>query len=196
MSITRILTIFTFVVALGLAYFLYSRIKFAIDEEKRIVASEQAVIKKLSLIREAEIAYISVNGNYTNNWDTLAHFMENGIFYIVQKSEEIITLAYGADSILVHLDTLGTVKVYDSLFNQNKYPNLNLGRLKYIPGTEDKAFDLFTDEITKGGVMVDVIEVRDTAPVNPVRKESNEARNKKPLRFGSRTDVTTAGNWE
>ena len=196
MSITRILTIFTFVVALGLAYFLYSRIKFAIDEEKRIVASEQAVIKKLSLIREAEIAYISVNGNYTNNWDTLSHFMENGIFYIVQKSEEIITLAYGADSILVHLDTLGTVKVYDSLFNQNKYPNLNLGRLKYIPGTEDKAFDLFTDEITKGGVMVDVIEVRDTAPVNPVRKESNEARNKKPLRFGSRTDVTTAGNWE
>ena len=196
MSITRILTIFTFVVALGLAFFLYSRIKFAIDEEKRIVASEQAVIKKLSLIREAEIAYISVNGNYTNNWDTLAHFMENGIFYIVQKSEEIITLAYGADSILVHLDTLGTVRVYDSLFNQKKYPNLNLGRLKYIPGTEDKAFDLFTDEITKGGVMVDVIEVRDTAPVNPIRKESNEARNKKPLRFGSRTDVTTAGNWE
>lgn len=196
MNITRILTIFTFVVAIGLAYFLFSRIKFAIDEEKRIVSSEQAVIKKLSLIREAEIAFISVNGNYTNNWDTLAHFMDNGIFYITQKSEEIITLAYGADSIVVHIDTLGTVSVFDSMFNAVKYPNLNLSRLKYIPGTENKEFDLFTDEITKGGVKVDVIEVRDTAPVNPVRKESNEARNKKPLRFGSRTDVTTAGNWE
>lgn len=196
MSITKILTIFTFVVAIGLTYFLYSRIKFAIDEEKRIVASEQAVIKKLTLIREAEIAYISVNENYSNNWDTLAHFMENGIFYITQKSEEIITLAYGADSILVHIDTLSTVRVYDSLFSERKYPNLNLSRLKYIPGSDNKAFDLFTDEITKGGIMVDVIEVRDVAPVNPIRKESNEARNKKPLRFGSRVDITTAGNWE
>ena len=113
-----------------------------------------------------------------------------------RESEEIITLAYGADSIVVHIDTLGTVSVFDSMFNAVKYPNLNLSRLKYIPGTENKEFDLFTDEITKGGVKVDVIEVRDTAPVNPVRKESNEARNKKPLRFGSRTDVTTAGNWE
>ena len=44
--------------------------------------------------------------------------------------------------------------------------------------------------------MVDVVEVRDVAPVNPNRNEENEAKNRKPLRFGSRTDVTTAGNWE
>lgn len=196
MNITRILTIAFFLAAIGLAYYLFSRIKFAIDEEKRIVASEQTIINKLSLIREAEIAYYSVTGNYTSNWDTLANFMENGTFYITQKTEEIITLAYGADSILVHIDTLGTIGVYDSMFNTTKYPNLNFSRIKYIPGTENKVFDLFADEITKGGVMVDVVEVRDTAPVNPQRKESNEARNRKPLRFGSRTDVTTAGNWE
>ena len=196
MNITRILTIVFFLVAIGLAYYLFSRIKFAIDEEKRIAASEQMVINKLSLIREAEIAYYSVTGNYTDNWDTLANFMQNGTFYITQTTEEIITLAYGADSVIVHIDTLGTVGVYDSLFNPSKYPNLDFGGIRYIPGTENKAFDLFADEITKGGVMVDVVEVRDTAPVDPNRKESNEARNKKPLRFGSRTDVTTAGNWE
>ena len=201
MNITRILTIFFFIeigrdVAIGLAYYLYSRIKFAIDEEKRIIASEEMVIGKLSLIREAEIAYYSVNGTYTNNWDTLANFMQNGLFYITQKTEEIFTLPYGADSIIVHIDTLTTVGVYDSLFNQQKYPGLNFSKLKNIPGTENAEFDLFTDEIVKGGIQVNVVEVRDTAPVDPNRKESNEARNKKPLRFGSRTDVTTAGNWE
>jgi hypothetical protein len=196
MNITRILTVVFFIAAIGLAYYLFSRIKFAIDEEKRIAASEQMVINKLSLIREAEIAYYSVTGDYTGNWDTLANFMENGIFYITQKTEEIITLAYGADSILVHIDTLGTIGVYDSMFSPRKYPNLDFSRIKYIPGTDNKVFDLFADEITKGGVMVDVVEVRDTAPISSQRKESNEARNKKPLRFGSRTDVTTAGNWE
>jgi len=72
MNLTRILTIALFVVAVGLAYFLFSRIKFAIDEEKRIANHEAAVIAKLSLIRNAEIAYLSVNGEYASNWDSLA----------------------------------------------------------------------------------------------------------------------------
>ena len=195
MNTTKILTIFFFVVAIGLGYYLFSRIKFAIDEEKRIAMVELQVINKLSLIRDAENAYLSVNRDYTDNWDSLANFMQNGIFYITQKTEEIITLAYGADSIIVHIDTLGSVLVYDSMFNEIKYPGLNFNTLQKVPGSTG-IFEIFVDEIPKGGVKVDVIEVRDTAPVNPNRKESNEARNQKPLRFGSRTDVTTAGNWE
>ena len=196
MNWTKISTIGLFIVSLVLTYFLISRIKFAIDEEKRIVAREKAVIAKLSMIREGELAYLSVNGQYTDSWDSLSKFMQTGDFYIIQRTETIITLSYGADSSVVYLDTLNTVKVYDSLFNEKKYPNLNFDRIMYIPGTDNKIFEIFADVITKGGVTVNVLEVRDTAPENPVRKESNEARNKKPLRFGSRTDVTTAGNWE
>jgi hypothetical protein len=196
MNWTKISTLVLFIVALVLAYYLFSRIKFAIDEEKRIVAHENAVIAKLTMIREGELAYLSVNGQYTDNWDSLSKFMQTGDFYIIQRTETIITLSYGADSSVVHLDTLNTVKVYDSLFSEVKYPNLNFDRLMYIPGTDNKIFEIFADVITKGGVSVNVLEVRDTAPENPIRKETNEARNKKPLRFGSRTDVTTAGNWE
>ena len=79
---------------------------------------------------------------------------------------------------------------------ENKFdPNTNIARLPYIPGT-DKRFEIFADKIQKSNQMVDVVEVRDVAPVNPNRNEENEAKNRKPLRFGSRTDVTTAGNWE
>jgi len=196
MNWTKITTYVLLVASVGLAYLLYSRIKFAIDEEKRIIAHEQTVINKLSMIRDAELAYLAVNGEYTSNWDSLANFMQNGDFYIIQRTEEVITLSYGADSSIMHLDTLGIVKVFDSLFNERKYPGLDFSKIKNVPGVLNATFELFTDEILKGGVTVNVVEVRDTAPVNPNRKEDNEARNKKPLRFGSRTDVTTAGNWE
>jgi hypothetical protein len=137
-----------------------------------------------------------VNGQYANTWEKLVDFVNTGDFYIIQRSEEIITLSYARDSVIVHLDTLGTVPVIDSLFKKQKYADFTLADLPIIPESGGKKFDLFTEKITKGGITVDVIEVRDIAPANPMRRESNEARNRKPLRFGSRTDVTTSGNWE
>ena len=196
MNLTRILSISFLVVALALFAFLVSRIKFAIDEEIRIENVEKKVIKKLEMIREAQIAYQSVNSQYADTWEKLIDFVNTGDFYIIERSEEIITLSYGRDSVIVHLDTLGTVPVIDSLFKKQKYPEFVLADLAIIPESGGKKFDLFAEKITKGSITVDVIEVRDIAPANPMRRESNEARNRKPLRFGSRTDVTTSGNWE
>lgn len=74
-------------------------------------------------------------------------------------------------------------------------PEVDLTRLAYKPGTETK-FDIFVGKVDRSGVLVDVIEVKDPSPDNPFRSESNDAKNRKPLRFGSRTDVSTSGNWE
>jgi len=196
MNKTRIFSLSFLIVAIALFAYLVHRIKFAIDEEARIANVEARVIKKLEMIREAQIAYQSVNGEYANTWEKLKDFIANGDFYIVEITEELINLSYGRDSSVYHYDTLGSVTVMDSLFNKQKYPNFNLEDLAVIPDSGGKTFDLFTEKVTKGGITVDVIEVRDIAPANPMRRESNEARNRKPLRFGSRTDVTTSGNWE
>ncbi|MCE2732313.1 MAG: hypothetical protein O9302_01035 [Cyclobacteriaceae bacterium] len=72
---------------------------------------------------------------------------------------------------------------------------IDIKTLGQLPDS-DKTFDIFTNVIERNGIKVSVIEVKDPAPINPDRKESNEAKNRKPLRFGSRTDVSTAGNWE
>jgi len=80
----------------------------------------------------------------------------------------------------------------DYIFN----PNVDLKRLSYVPGSEGIQFEIFAGKVDKGGLMVDVIEVKDPKPINPTRKESNEQKARKPLRFGSRIDVSTAGNWE
>jgi hypothetical protein len=74
--------------------------------------------------------------------------------------------------------------------------NTDLATLGNVPGKTGVKFEIFAGQVDKSGLKVDVIEVKDPKPINPSRKESNEAKNRKPLRFGSRFDVSTSGNWE
>ncbi|WP_109833308.1 hypothetical protein [Reichenbachiella versicolor] len=196
MEKTKILSIVFLVVALGLGYYLSNSIYTSITESEKIAAAEAQVIEKLTMIREAQIAFQAVNGRYTSDWAKLKSFVDTGRFYIINKKENIITLAYGADSISVEIDTIGTVFVKDSVFTTEKYPNFNLENLEYVPTKGEAKFAMWANKIKKAGLTVDVVEVWNTAPVNPRRKEDNEARTKKPLRFGSRVSITTAGNWE
>ncbi len=196
MNTTKILTYFFAVISIGLAWFLFSSIKTKIDEEEKIASVEARVIEKLQMIREGQIAYQAVYGKYTASWNDLVSFLDTGNFYITERKETIVTLDYGADSVSVAIDTLGTVLVRDSLFNPKKWPNFELKTLMLIPASEGKEFAMWADKIEKSGVMVDVVEVRSTFSINPIRNENNESNIKKPLRFGSRTQVTTTGNWE
>ncbi|MDN4165306.1 hypothetical protein QWY31_07325 [Cytophagales bacterium LB-30] len=196
MSKTKIFSYVTLVVALILGYYLYHSISSKIEEDNRIKTVEANVIDKLKMIREAQLAYKSVNGQFTSDWNKLVNFVKDGKIYLVEKKEIIIPRQYGGDSIYVQVDTLGFVPVRDSLFNETIYPNFVADNLPIIPGSGGKKFEMFADKIEKGGNMVDVVEVKDIAPVNPKRKETNEILILKPLRFGSRTEITTSGNWE
>lgn len=193
---TRIVSIAAFIVSIILAVFLYNSIFDSINEAERIERMENRVKNKLMMIREAQIAYRAVNGQYTSDWPKLLSFIDSGNFYITSRIEHIITLDYGADSVYIEIDTLGTKAVKDSIFSVTKYPKFDLASLPYTPGAEGKKFGMWADQIDKNGVGVDVVEVWNTASVNPARSEKNDARTKKPLRFGSRTSVTTSGNWE
>lgn len=195
MKLSKVFSWVFLVVALGLAYFLIDSIRTAIEEEDRIKRVEAAVIEKLKVIREAQIAYQSVYGEYSSDWASLKEFMRNGDLYIIERTEETKLLEYGAEETIVTIDTIGIVAVSDSIFSEERYPSLNIDRLQYIPGSNGKEFELFADKIEKGNVLVAVVEVKDSDPVDKTRVESNP-NNRKPLRFGSRVDVTTSGNWE
>ena len=158
---------------------------------------ESAIIDQLKLIREAELGYKAVYGRYTSNWDSLLHFVDSGYFYLIQRTETVITLDYGADSTSVEIDTLGKVQVIDSLFGTKKYPNFQLSDLPFVPGISPKTkFLVWADEIKKANLLVSAIEVWNPSPIDPERDEESEINIRKPLRFGSRTNITTAGNWE
>ena len=268
MNLTKILTIVLFSISLYLAYYLYSSVQNTIDERNSIAEKEALIIERLMLIREAEFVFQEVYGKYTANWDSLIEFVQHGQVPIIERKEEIIQLAYGAEEVKVHIDTLGFIAAKERIFkknvtvnaanqgqfmgfkvkvgdkvitNQKAYalkvgekvdelgflndgvvlnltdiqvgdmvnkgrnlinmwyyqfnPSVNIAELPYKPGTQTK-FEIFVGKVDKGGLKVQVIEVKDPSPDNPLRTEDSEAKNRKPLRFGSRSDVSTSGNWE
>jgi len=267
--LTRILTGVLLLLSLGLGYFLYSGIQDVIDTTEQIKTTEEAIIEKLKIIREAETVYQEQNGKYTSSWDTLANFILTAKVPIIQRREELKQKAYGGEEVIVHVDTLGFVSAKERIFKKNytmnatdngtfmgfrvkvgqevvknmkayfikvgdrtneppfqengviesladvkegqqvtkgqiliNYSNYvfnkntDVAKLGEVPGNPGATFDIFVKKIDRNGLLVDVIEVKDPRPINPLRKESNDQKTRKPLRFGSRTDVATAGNWE
>lgn len=190
MSKTKIFSISLFILAIIIGYFFVDSIAYEIQQEKRIKREEARVIEKLKQIRSGLIAYQRVNGQYTSDWDKLINFIDSGNFYLTEISEIIIPREYGGDSVYINIDTLGTIPVYDSLYAD--IPNFDLNNLPYKPGTKIK-FEIFADKMITGSIKVDVFEVKDPDPINPKRRKDD---NEKALRVGSRSDVTTSGNWE
>ena len=88
MNNIKLYTYGTLLLAAGLAFYLVNSIKYSIDEEARINKAESKVIERLKLIREAQIAFQSVNGKYASEWDTLYNFIENGEIFLIQRREE------------------------------------------------------------------------------------------------------------
>ncbi len=190
MSKTKIFSILLFLVAVVIGYFFVRSIASDIEREEQIAKEERRVIEKLKLIRSGMIAYQKVQGQYTSDWDKLINFIDTGKFYLTERSETIIPRDYGGDSVVINVDTLGTIPVYDSLYAD--IPNFKLQNLPYKPGSKTK-FDIYADKVVKGSIRVDVFEVKDPNPINPARRKDD---NERALRIGSRSDVTTSGNWE
>lgn len=195
MGTTRIFFFVFLATSLMGAGYLYYSISSSIQQTAQIEASEGLIINKLKMIRDAELAYLAVNRQYTSDWDKLIDFVKNGKFYLIERKETIFELSYGVDSLVVQIDTLGTVQVLDSLFT-SRFPDFDPNDLPFVPGYNSLKFKVWADKIPKSGLLVDAIEVYNPRPINPERDEDSEYTTKKPLRFGSRYSITTTGNWE
>ena len=193
MNLNKILSVVFLVISLFLGYLLYDSVDSVVEEEKRIARIEARVVEKLQMLREAQIAYQGTNGEYAGSWNDLKDFIEDGRIFIVQRTETTKLGDYGAEEVTVTLDTLGSVNVMDSLFNERKYPDFNLETLAIVPGSEGQQFEFFSDKIERSNRQISVFEIRDPDPVNPNRRRNN---NERALKVGSRTDASTSGNWE
>lgn len=186
----------------AIGYFLYNSIHKRWYEKVTITKTEEQIKEKLEIIREAQKAFYSVNQRYCGNWDSLTNFLLHGEVYVIERSETLIPLYYydgtrKGDSVVVKLDTLGSVPVKDSLFSQTKYPNLHIPTLRRVPNPEGEKvdFEIFAGEIEKG---IKVFEVKDPAPINPDRlpKLEGDEPKKQPLSVGHRFKSSLKGSWE
>ena len=166
------------------------------------------VIDRLKDIRNAQIAFKSVNGIYSNDFEELVKFIDSAEFTITQKRDSSYMQydrIYRIDMLreVIVTDTLGFVSVKDSLFaNSSDYKNMASIPIEGV----ESLFSLKADIIDKNGYNVPVFEVRVSKDVilfdqnkdllNQEKETiSVDGVNGPDLVLGSLTDVSTSGNW-
>ena len=142
-------------------------------------------LKKLQNFNKKRKQIAEVYDNFFNNFPQI---------FEVQKIPKNFTHSYQMYTLRVKSN------LRNSFLNFLNKDGFNITKEKQFTNKdkvyENVKFEIWASKIEKGGVEVDVVEVRNPKPFDPNRKESNEANINKPLRFGSRTSITTAGNWE
>jgi hypothetical protein len=105
----------------------------------------------------------------------------------------------GTISSLADVKQGDAVKKGDILINFWDYrfnPNVDISKIGEVPYEPGTKLNIFAGKVNKSGLIVDVIEVVDPKPADKSRKEEAENKARRPLRFGSRLDASTTGNWE
>ena len=203
-----ILQIVLWIVCGLLAYLIYQSVNGPIEFKKVRQERFQAVINKLKDIRDSQEAYKSVNGKYAGNFESLVQFIDTGSHTITQQRDSsfmrfdrVYQIELQVDTIVV--DTLGFVKVKDSLFkNSDSYKSMM--EVPYAQNGEK--FEIKADIIEKSGYKAPVFEAKvkkDVVlydqPADLVNQEnarnSVEEVNGDHIKVGSLVDVSTNGNW-
>ena len=116
------LQVFLWILSIFFSYQIYNSIMGPIDFNKVRDQRYAKVINRLKIIRKAQIAFKDVNGSYSNNFDSLIKFVDEGIFTLIEKRDSSYLeydKTYRIDMLkeVVVIDTLGFASVKDSLFN-------------------------------------------------------------------------------
>ena len=190
------------------SYKIYSSINSPISFNKVKNERYKKVINRLKEIRTAQIAYKDVNGIYSDNFDSLVSFIENGIFTLVEKRDSSFleyNRTYRIDMLkeVIVIDTLGTVSVKDSLFKDNDDYKL----MSQIPieGVDEK-FTINSQIINKNNYKVPVFEVKVSKNIILHDQEdflvsqenetiSVDGVNGSEIILGSLSNVSVNGNW-
>ena len=197
------------VASIFFAYKIYDSINGPIkfNEEKNVRYAK--VINRLKDIRTAQIAHRDVKGVFSNNFDSLIKFIDEGQFTLIEKRDSSFLeydRTFRIDMLreIIVIDTLGTVPVKDYLFGTS----LSYKNMAFIPieGVDDQKFEIAAKVIDKNGYKVPVFEVKVKKNVilfdqnKDLIKQENETIavdgvNGPEIILGSLSNVSTNGNW-
>lgn len=196
------------ILLIALAVFLVYEINFEIrkpvkfNKEKKVKYAK--VINNLKIIRDAEVAYKSVTGNYTTDGEGLIRFIDTAKFALTQTKyvPKTITLGGGITKEIEErvVDTIGYEDVKSAFIGMD-YKNM-----MQIPGTDQK-FKIEVGEVEKiVGLKAPVFEVKVDKSLILKGMDENLVKQEKEaiggeeirgeyIRVGSLTDVSEDGNW-
>nr|WP_223826530.1 hypothetical protein [Flagellimonas sp. S3867] len=207
-KIKPILVIAFGLLSIFLGYKIYQSINAPIEFKKVRKERFSKVIAKLKDIRDSQEAYKTVNGRFASNFNSLIQFVDTGNYTITQQRDssfmrynKVYQIDLQVDTIII--DTLGFVKVRDSLFKNND----SYKTMMNVPGAQgEEKFAMKADIIDKQGYKAPVFEAKIAKnvvlydqPADLLAREnahqSVEEVNGTEIIVGSLTDVSTNGNW-
>jgi len=198
-----VLSIVLWAVIIYFGYQIYSSIMTPINFNKIKKERYALVIENLKTIRDAELAYASVNRKFTSNFSALVNFIETDSFAITEVKNIVVTEQRGRITIDVEkrvVDTVGFEMVKNSFEGRDYKGMMN------VPGTDAK-FELKTGSVEKvQGVLASVFEAKvDKAVVLDGMNKDLIRQEKEALggvnvpgeyiAVGSLEDVNSNGNW-
>ncbi|NNE30996.1 MAG: hypothetical protein HKN40_01370 [Winogradskyella sp.] len=181
----------------------YKEIQFNQLKEDRY----KVVINRLKDIRDTQLAYKEVNGEYAGTFDKLIRFVDTAQVPITQRRDTTVldeerTRAFGGVETMktiTLIDTLDYYSVKDSVFKgSDRYKNMmNIGI-----GKEGATFKLDAgkvDDIPVFAVTASKEDILDGQEKYLIEKEkqvvSVDGVNGPELKVGSMEEVNTNGNW-
>ncbi|NDV15819.1 hypothetical protein GO009_07250 [Muricauda sp. TY007] len=207
-KVKPVLIILFGILSIYLGYKIYHSINAPIEFNKVRNERFAKVINKLKDIRDSQEAYKTVNGKYANDFESLIKFIDTGNYTITtqrdssfMRYDRVYQIEMQQDTIII--DTLGTVKVKDSLFGaDDRYKTM----MNVPYAQNDEKFEMKADIIDKSGYKAPVFEAKVKKsvvlydqPEDLVEKENSyqsvEEVNGSEIKVGSLTDVSTNGNW-
>ena len=204
--------IFLWIVIVFLGYKVYQSILGPIEFNKVKEVRYAQVIKNLKDIRNAELAYQEITGNFTGDFDSLVQFIDTAQFAIVQRRDTSyadvaknrafgLKEGYFIEEVIV--DTLGFTPVKDSLFgDSDRYKTMmNIP----IKGVNEK-FELKAGKLEKSHAVYSVFEARVAKDVILSDQDKDLLAQEKMvvsvdgvngpyIKVGAMDDVNTSGNW-
>ena len=203
-STSIIINIALFAVVVFLAFEVVQSIQAPIKFGNEQKAREKEVVQRLIDIRDAEVQYKQANRQYTASFDSLIQFCQVAEIPIVN----IIPDPTDTTFTRTINDTIGMIKVMDSLFGEHKRPGFNINDLRNVPFSNPTTeFEIEAGFITRSGsIQVPVFEVRtpyevylngmDQQRVNNAKAEKESINRYAGLKVGSMEEASTDGNWE
>lgn len=193
-----VLNVILLLIAVALAYLLYTSIKepIAFDGEKN--RRKDIVVEKLETIRTAQEMYRDITGTFAPNFDTLVDVLSNGRFM------RIAVIGDPDDPNFTGEITYDTS--YSDAIDSVRAIGMDLAGLRYVPqfkDTEQSEFQIAADTIEYQATTVAVVEVGTTWSSfmgdysdSRFSKYDQKFSPNNLIKFGDLNKPNLSGNWE
>ncbi len=185
--------------AIFVAYMVWDSIDSKIVLTETVEKRNKVVQERLEQIRDAQVEYKKVRGEYANSFDKLKDFLMNDSIVQVKMEGEVPDSLLGQEAKALEMGIIKRdttkIPVKNELFKDNF--DAIVDSMMYIPFSGGKQFAIRAGEVEKGKVKVKVFEV--VAHLTDIYKgldTDNEGYDMKDsLMIGSMAEPTTNGNW-